>query len=731
MKAQRLAAGVLALASAAPLSAACGEGMTTVEVVGIAPQGGLGVERKQLPYAVQSISLPQQGETVGETMARSLAGVNVNEVSGSPYQNDLTFRGFRASPVLGTSQGLSVYLDGVRVNEPFGDVVNWDMLPEAAIGKLLLAPGSNPLYGLNTLGGALVLSTRSGLTDPGFSAGASTSSQGRRRLDAARGARSDDGWHSYLAATVFHDRGWRNASTGRLGNLFAKVGRSTGASDWQVSLLGASSRLIGNGLLPDDLYAVDRRSVYTSPDRTRNQLRQMQASLHHQLNAATEVSLAVYARTSRRDTTNGDISDTYADWLQAANADAEAPPPAALNTAATRQRGQGASAGLQTVAGAHRLAFGASFDRSSMSFAQYSQRADFGGARDVRPLGDNDERELEAAVTGRSRGAGLFASDTWTIAPAWYVTMAARYSHARVSNALLRDDGSLQREAFTYRKLNPSLGIAHELQPGFTLFANAAQSNRVPTVIELGCADPAEPCRLPVGLQSDPYLKQVVSRTIEAGARWKSGDSSATLALYRTINRDDILFRAAGQTQHGYFGNFPRTRHQGLDFSAATRAGAFDLRFAYSYLDAAYGAAGRLFTGTRDVSISPGNRIAGLPRHTLKLAADWSAAPGLTLGANVTAVSHQTVQGNEDGAHPGWRIAGHGLLSLHATYKTGKWEWYARVSNLTSRRYETYGAAAASFFPGGRLLTQGQDEETRFVAPGAPRAVAAGVRFSF
>jgi outer membrane receptor protein involved in Fe transport len=253
----------------------------------------------------------------------------------------------------------------------------------------------------------------------------------------------------------------------------------------------------------------------------------------------------------------------------------------------------------------------------------------------------------------------------------------------------------------------------------------------VPTVIELGCADPEEPCRLPVGLQSDPYLKQVVSRTIEAGARWKSGDSSATLALYRTINRDDILFRAAGQTQHGYFANFPRTRHQGLDFSAVTRAGALDLRIAYSYLDAAYDATGSLFTGTRDVTIVPGTRIAGLPRHTLKLAADWSAAPGLTLGANVTAVSRQTVQGNEDGAHPDWRVAGHALLSLHATYKTGKWEGYARVTNLTNRRYETYGAAAASFFPGGRLLTQGQAEETRFVAPGAPRAVAAGVRLSF
>jgi outer membrane receptor protein involved in Fe transport len=104
-------------------------------------------------------------------------------------------------------------------------------------------------------------------------------------------------------------------------------------------------------------------------------------------------------------------------------------------------------------------------------------------------------------------------------------------------------------ERFSYRRLNPSLGIAHRAAGGWTVFANLSQSNRVPTVIELGCADPEQPCRLPVGLQSDPYLKQVVSRTVEAGVR----NRTASLSLYRTVNHDDILFRTAGVAQHGYF----------------------------------------------------------------------------------------------------------------------------------------------------------------------------------
>lgn len=725
---KRPARPALGVSLALALLAARAEGMQSVEIVGIAPQGTLAVERRQLPYAVQLAGAPRQGESLGEAMERALAGVNVNDVAGSPYQNDVTYRGFRASPVLGTAQGLSVYLDGVRVNEPFGDVVNWDMLPEAAIGKLLLAPGSNPLYGLNTLGGALVLSTRSGLSDPGLSLAASSTSHGRRRLDAAFGAYDDSGWHSFAAASLFHDRGWRDDSRGRLGNLYAKAGRQTAAREWDIALLAGGSRLVGNGLLPDGLYEARRSAVYTSPDRTRNQLRQVQGRLLQRLGARTELAWSLYGRSSRRDSVNGDIADAYADWLEQGG---DEPPAASLNTAATRQRSQGASLTLQHGASAHRLALGATFDRSSVSFAQYRQAASLGAQRQVLGLPEG-ERELEASVDGTSSAAALFASDTWTLAPAWFMTFSGRYGQARVANTLRHEVDEGQRERFTYRRFNPAFGIAHEAGKGLTWFANAAQSNRVPTVIELGCADPQQPCRLPVGLQSDPYLKQVVASTLEAGVRWQAGNDQAALALYRTVNRDDILFRSAGLTQHGYFANFPRTRHQGADLSARWRRGTLDLRLAYSYLDATYDAGGSLFTGGRDVPIARGTRMAGLPRHTLKWTADWHASEQTILGASVMALSGMTVQGNEDSAQPDWRIAGHALLSLHATWRpAAKWEAFLRVNNVANRRYESFGAVAADFFPGGSLLRTGQAEDARFVAPGAPRTVAAGLHFSF
>jgi outer membrane receptor protein involved in Fe transport len=754
-----------------------------VEVVGVAPVYGLGIDRDLLPYPVQVASdktiRKAGGENLAEFMAHNLSGVNANEVSGSPFQSDITFRGFRASPVLGSSQGISVYLDGVRVNEPFGDVVNWDMVPEAAIADLTLVTGANPLYGLNTLGGALAFRTKSGLTDPGGEAEFSVSSEGRRRADLAYGWQGDRGWHGFVGATLFDDGGWRDHSAGRLGNVLLKLGRSAGPTEWSVSLLAGRSRVLGNGLLPDPLYKEDRRAVYTYPDTTRNRLLQGTLNITQRFSRDSELSAVAYVRNSRRTTVNGDVGEDYDDYVQgcAAGFDANGAPrePAAcsvtrgqgaalhtgvLNTTSTRQDGRGMSLAFGTRRGALRLDAGASVDQSEVDYAQFEQAAFITAAREVigAPL---EAREPTSSVTGKSRTAAAWLAASMPVAPDTQLTASARYSNTRVDNTLSNARGLQPAEHFNYRRLNPSIGLTHVLGPYMTLFANAAQGNRVPTVIELGCADPDNPCRLPVGLQSDPYLKQVVAHTMEAGARGRfqgeGASGSYSLSLHRTVNRDDILFLSAPSRQ-GYFSNFERTRHQGLDAVLTRQSGRLGIRLAYSYLQAVYDADGELFTGTRNVQVRRGTQMAGLPRHTGKLSLDWAVDPDLTIGADLHAVSSLVTQGNEDGytkdAEPDdaddparradWRVHGYMLLGLRASYRPGgNWELFARVSNVFDRRYESFGAVARDLFPQGRLIAPHEEageaghvgeparEPLRFVAPGAPRTFVAGLRHTF
>jgi hypothetical protein len=288
--------------------------LQAVEVVGTSPLPGLGIEKNKLPYDVQSYGGEDihnsQSINIPEYMSRNLTGVNINEFQGSPFQADITYRGFRLSGLLGTSQGLSVYLDGVRVNEPFGDVVNWDMIPEAAISNISLIPGSNPVYGLNTLGGALAFTTKSGLTAPGTDVKLSLGSFMRKRADVTYGEKSQDGSHRFIAATAFHEDGWRDYSSGQLGNVFAKVGKTQADVNWDVSLLHGQSNLLGNGLLPshgyDDggtvagMYQTNRRWVYTHPDRTKNQLTMLNFNLQRLLDGDTQLATNAYVRSSNR-----------------------------------------------------------------------------------------------------------------------------------------------------------------------------------------------------------------------------------------------------------------------------------------------------------------------------------------------------------------------------------------------------------------------------------------------
>ncbi|WP_017166264.1 TonB-dependent receptor [Xanthomonas phaseoli] len=743
------------------------------------PIPGTTIDAAQLPYMVQSASNAAlsrgRSNNLSDLLQRRFVGVDGNDVQGSAFQNDLTFHGFRASALPGASQGVSVYLDGVRLNEPFADIVSWDMLPEAAISTVTLMPGSNPLFGPNTLGGAVVLSTASGLTAPGLQGEASIGSGARRRLDASYGVASATGWHGFVAVTGFDENGWRAASEGRLGSVFGKVGKQGEQTEWSLSLLHGRSRLIGNGLLPDTrytdegpepgLYRADRRSVYTSPDLTRNRNTLLTAQLDHRFDEDTALHALAYSRVGRRDTVNGDIGEDYEEFVEecasgyaadgsaldadcdVARTDAETLHTGALNTTQMRQQAQGLALNLSRQWRAHALTAGVTFDRGHVRYRQFARDGWVQPDRSVVADPATD-RAFFSGVRGSTQTLGVFLADTWALDDATHLTAAVRWNHVVVDNILsTADDGDRPRERFVYAKANPSLGLTHRLASAVTLYGSVAQNSRAPTAIELGCADPTQPCRLPTGLQADPRLEQIISRTYELGARWTpSADRNATLSVYRADNRDDILFLRAPDTQLGYFDNVGRTRYQGVDAALHLRSGDWQWSAGYSYLDATYRSDGQLLSGERVIALRPGLRIAALPRHNLKLGMEWQRdAP--TLGVGVRAVSGRVASGNEDGqvanAEEGEAAperldigtAGYALVDLQARWTiNARVSLFARIDNVFDRHYATYAAVAEDVFPDGELARpQDAPVETgpaRFLAPGVPRQYLIGLRWA-
>ena len=511
-------------------------------------------------------------------------------------------------------------------------------------------------------------------------------------------------------------------------------------------MVAGRSRLVGNGLAPlftvasdgnrtPDLLATRREAVYTHIDRTRNTLGQLALNWSRQLGGEGRAQALVYVRGTRRETVNGDASDA-------------AGVIASLNGTSARQTAYGAAFSLAQRSGAHQWQVGVAADASRVRFGQTGQDATFDASRGVVPDAAV-EPQLNAAVEGSALNLGAYATDTWKLAERTHLTITARANRARVSNKLTTVNGltgdleELPRETFNYSSLNPAIGVTQGLAAGLTAFANVARNTRVPTAIELGCADPANACRLPAGLQSDPFLKQVHSTSLELGSRWReNNEHRVELSLYRTDNRDDIVFASVSTTgQLGYFRNFARTRHQGLDVSWQGSIGEAELNASAGLLRATYEADGTLRMGGRNVVVTPGTRMAAIPKASLKVGGDWRVVAAWSFGVDLQWFGRRVVQGNEGGLiedgganRVDLSLPSYALTHLRASWRPSeRWkslEVMARVNNAFDKRYASYGAIASTLFDAQGNYT-GVEREALFVAPGAPRSFFVGLRMKF
>lgn len=280
----------------------------------IGPMPGLGLTKEEIPGNVQSITAKEIKEShalsLTDLMNTHLQSVNVNDYQSNPFQMDVTYRGFTASPQLGTSQGLSVFLDGIRVNEPFGDVVNWDMIPLNAINGLDVFPGSNPIFGLGTLGGALSMRTKSGFDTEEGTLEALGGSFNRKQFQGSVGG-NNGVIAGFAAANIFMEDGWRDNSPSKVNQLFGKAEWRNEKLQLGLSALYAGNKLIGNGLLPMEAIARDPSKVFTSPDETKNRLLQFQLSGIWDVTDKFNITAQVYRRNSKRHALTTDINEQF------------------------------------------------------------------------------------------------------------------------------------------------------------------------------------------------------------------------------------------------------------------------------------------------------------------------------------------------------------------------------------------------------------------------------------
>jgi len=642
-----------------------------VEVVGASPLGGY-VDRAKVPGTVQTLSAPDFTRTesplVTDTLFQRVPGVTLSDPNGNNAAQALSYRGFFASPLQGTPQGVAVYLSGIRFNEAFGDTVNWDLIPTNAIDHSDLWT-NNPVFGLNALGGALNLTMKNGFTYQGFEGELQGGSYGRFTGGAQYGGQFGN-YSVYLAAQGLRDGGWRFQSPADSTRLYSDFGWRNEGAELHLIAGGALSSFGVAAATPIQLLDENFRSVFTTPQTTDNKMGFIALNGTYALTDTWSLQGNLYIRGFNQNHLDGNAAnvercsnssspefrnhlclqddafprpdpvttafhDSFA--ILDTNGNPIPCPPGSGNTCNTTPYGTvdrtadhtttlGASA--QAVNNGNLLGHGNNFlvggsiDRSVGNFNADSRLGFINpdltitnnflipGSGDViHTLGGFGYAPVSTDT--RSIYYGLYALNTFDVDERLSFTAGARLNIASIgiSDTIGTSPDLNGNDTFTH--FNPVTGFTYKLTPSLTGYFGYSQSNRAPTPLELSCSNPANPCLLENFLVSDPPLKQVVASTYELGLRQSlplyGGKLDWKAALFRTNSTDDIINVASVIAGRGFFQNVPGTRRQGIEASIQYQSPQWLLYAGYSLLDATYEFTGDLPSPNNPMADENGN----------------------------------------------------------------------------------------------------------------------------
>ncbi|MGB6175001.1 MAG: TonB-dependent receptor [Methylocella sp.] len=753
-----------------------------VEVVATSPLPGGGENRDNIPAMVQSVPAENfaraNSQSVTDTLQQQIPGAVSIDVTGNPFSQDLFYRGFRASPRQGTPQGLAVYQNGIRVNEAFGDTVNWDLVPPQAIYRADIFT-NNPVFGLNALGGAVSLQMKNGFLWQGLETQILGGSFGRVSGLFQYGKQIDD-YSLYVTGDATRDGGWRFFSPSTLFRLYGDLGYRTPGNELHFTASGARTTLGVIGPTPVELLAQQGESaVFTNPQTTLNDAGTVAFTGKFDINPQWSIASNFYIRSFEQRHTDGNdgnfldcsgilclnpadfpsVTDPTAFFILDSNGNKIPFSPTAIYGTIDRTSIHATTFGTALQATnndtyfGHRnyFTFGASVDRSLLSFSATSQlgtifpdlaigNGAFPGSGDIiETLGRIGY--VPTYLTGNTTYYGVYALDTFNITPELALTAGARLNIAQIVTEDATGRAPELNINDTFSRINPVVGLTYKILPAVTVYGGYSEANRAPTPLELDCADPKRPCLLENSLVSDPSLKQVVAHTYETGLRgaqaiFETGAVDWKAGFFRTNSTNDIVSLASSITGLGFFENVPSTLRQGVEAKAGFRYGDLSAYVNYAFVDATYQFSGPLaspnnpFNVGGNVFVTPGDHIPGIPRHQVKFGGDIAVTPKFKLGADVLVAGAQYFVGDDANQNP--KLPLYWVANLHASYQMDEHvQVFGLINNIFDNRNATYG----TFFNTGTDAQNATpivfNNNPRTVTPVQPVSFYGGVKVTF
>lgn len=751
----------------------------------MSPVDGSAIPITKYPGAVgrgNASDIERTGDTyLPEVLQQTVPGVILEDAQGNVFQRNLQFRGFDSSPVNGVPQGLAVYQNGVRINESFGDIVNWDFLPDNAIDGMTII-GANPVFGLNAIGGAVTIFMRDGFNYQGAELDVRGGSFGRYQGALTVGANSG-GWGGFMALEGIHDNGYRDFSPSRIRRMYTDIGAKGDGTEFHINFTGAANYVGVTAAAPLQLLDLGWNRTFTSPQTTKNQMAMISGNGSVKATPTTTISGNLYYRWFKQSHVDGNIveaeecappdaglvcieEDGMLEPAEDINGNDLAFNPALSYGSIDRTAQEADSWGTQLqavekspIAGyPNQFLAGASYDHGRVPYGTSSELGFFGpqfvvnGFSPQFILAEPEDFAMRDLTT-QNTYVGLFFSDTVDLTDDFALTVGGRYNYARIE---LQDNSGNNPEitgAHDYYRFNPMAGATYQLGGGTTLFGSYAEANRAPTPAELACADPDNPCLIESFLTADPPLEQVVSHTWELGLRgrmasWGQDQNLEwTAGLFRALNTNDIIAVAAPTSGRGYFQNAGDTLRQGVELGMRYTEKRLMFYSNYAFVDATFQTPLEISSPDNPaavpcsgdpaencVNVTDGDRIPGVPQHRFKTGFEYWVTPKWKFGADLVAASNQVYFGDEGNDNS--KLPGYAKVDLHTSYDvTRNMQVYGIINNLFNSHYGLFGnyfnldaanEAARADGLGNNFFT-----DARTITPAQPFVAYGGVRFRY
>lgn len=593
-------------------------------------------------YVITAEDIQRQNPRTVPDALRQVPSIVTYNAVGNPFQPTVDLRGFNAQP----NPAISVFVDGVRINDPDSNFVNFDLIPIQDVERIEVLPGATAVYGANALAGVINITTKRGGRTPQAAGEAAWGSYDHYRVRATVSGPVKD-FDYYLSGTWDRESGFRDDSDGRVTSFTGRLGyRPTESTDLSLSYGYINNRLEQAGTLPLDVLRTDRKANISPIDFSATEQSAITLQGRQRLPGGFSLAGNAFYRDTSRDLQTTGLSSSGRTFTDTG-----------------------------TPGGALQLSHDLKF---------WGLRNTFSAGGEIR---HSEVTTASTSTFGPSKRSidedtyGLFAQDSLDVLPNLTLTGAVRYD---VTKYGFSDELAPVNNGDTrFNRVTPRAGLTYTPWDLVTLYANYGQGFRAPTTDELFAF---------AGLGSNPNLRPVTSRTYEAGLRLRPLNwLEMTGAYFLTDVQDEILFLpdptglTFGQNQ-----NAPESRRQGVEIGARLRPHErVDVQLNYSYTDARYTSQTVLFGST----INPGDRVALVPLHRAFARVAVRPLDGLELSLDGQYLGSQVLLNNETNETP-FRIQDSFVLNAQASYAWKSFTLFLQGFNLTDAKYETYGIYA-------------------------------------